>query len=54
MDVLLSIKPEFADKIFNGTKNMSSGKAIFKRTDVHRVIASMRHHRCKGLLENFR
>ena len=38
MDVLLSIKPEFADKIFNGTKKYEFRKAIFKRTDVHRVI----------------
>src|SRR5574344_5583 len=38
MDVLLSIKPEFADKIFNGTKKYEFRKAIFKRTDVRRVI----------------
>lgn len=38
MDVLLSIKPEFANKIFDGTKKFEFRKAIFKRTDVRRVI----------------
>lgn len=38
MDVLLSIKPEFANKIFDGTKKFEFRKAIFKRTDIRRVI----------------
>jgi predicted transcriptional regulator len=38
MTVLLSIKPEFAEKIFDGTKKYEFRKAIFKRTDVHRIL----------------
>lgn len=38
MTVLLSIKPEFAEKIFNGTKKYEFRKSIFKRTDVHKII----------------
>lgn len=38
MTVLLSIKPEFADKIFNGTKRYEFRRAIFKREDVDRVL----------------
>ena len=38
MTVLLSIKPKFADKIFNGTKRYEFRKAIFKREDVDRVL----------------
>ena len=30
MKVLLSIKPEFAEKIFNGTKKYEFRKSIFK------------------------
>ena len=37
MNVLLSIKPEFANKIFNGTKKYEFRKSIFKR-DVNKVI----------------
>jgi predicted transcriptional regulator len=38
MDVLLPIKPVFADRIFAGTKGFEFRRAIFKRSDVHRVI----------------
>jgi predicted transcriptional regulator len=38
MTVLLSIKPEFAEKIFDGTKKYEFRKAIFKRTDVRRIL----------------
>lgn len=38
MNVLLSIKPEFANKIFSGKKKFEYRKAIFKRTDVNKVI----------------
>lgn len=38
MKVLLSIKPEFADKIFDGTKLFEFRRAIFKNTDVKKVI----------------
>ena len=38
MRVLLSIKPEFALKIFDGTKRYEYRRAIFKRGDVTKVI----------------
>lgn len=38
MIVLLSIKPEFADKIFDGTKKYEYRKSIFKRTDIRKII----------------
>lgn len=38
MKVLLSIKPEFAFKIFEGTKRFEFRKAIFKRPDVKTVV----------------
>lgn len=36
--VLLSIKPEFAEKIFNGTKGYEFRKSIFKRDDVQKIV----------------
>ena len=38
MEVLLSIKPEFANKIFDGEKKFEYRRAIFKRLDVNKVI----------------
>jgi predicted transcriptional regulator len=38
MRVLLSIKPEFAFKIFDGTKKYEFRKSIFKRNDVNKVV----------------
>ena len=38
MTVLLSIKPEFADKIFSGEKKYEYRKSIFKHPDVKRII----------------
>mgnify|MGYP002740913561 CR=1 FL=1 len=38
MKVLLSIKPEFAEKIFNGTKKYEFRKSIFKNKNVKKVI----------------
>lgn len=38
MKVLLSIKPEFAEKIFNGTKKYEFRKSIFKNRDVDTVV----------------
>ncbi len=38
MKVLLSIRPEFALKIFNGTKRFEFRRVIFKRTDIKRVV----------------
>ena len=38
MKVILSIKPEFANKIFDGTKRFEFRKAIFKDANVKTVI----------------
>lgn len=38
MKVLLSIKPEFAEKIFNGTKKFEFRRTIFKNPDIKTVI----------------
>lgn len=38
MKVLLSIKPEFAFKIFDGTKKFEFRKSIFKNKDVKTVV----------------
>ncbi|MBS1666069.1 MAG: hypothetical protein JST58_01690 [Bacteroidetes bacterium] len=38
MKVVLSIKPEFANKIFDGTKHYEFRRAIFKNPNVKRVI----------------
>lgn len=38
MKVLLSIKPEFAKLIFEGTKQFEFRKAIFKNTDIKTVV----------------
>lgn len=38
MKVVLSIKPEFANKIFDGTKRFEFRKAIFKNENVKSVL----------------
>lgn len=38
MKVVLSIKPEFAYKIFDGTKKFEFRKSIFKNSDVSSVV----------------
>ncbi len=38
MKVILSIKPEFAFKIFDGTKQFEFRKAIFKNPAVNKII----------------
>ena len=38
MKVLLSIKPEFAERIFDGSKKYEFRKAIFKNPDVKTVV----------------
>lgn len=38
MRVILSIKPEFANKIFEGTKKYEFRRAIFKNQDVKKVV----------------
>jgi len=38
MRVLLSIKPEFAEKIFNGTKKYEFRRSVFKNKNVKTVV----------------
>jgi predicted transcriptional regulator len=38
MKVLLSIKPEFAERIFDGTKKIEFRKIIFKNEDIKTVV----------------
>lgn len=38
MKVLLSIKPEFVDKIFDGTKKYEFRKSLFKRENVSSIV----------------
>jgi predicted transcriptional regulator len=38
MKVLLSIKPEFAEKIFNGTKKFEFRRLLFKNPNVKTVV----------------
>lgn len=38
MTVLLSIKPEFAEKIFDGTKKYEYRKCVFKRPGIEKVV----------------
>ncbi len=38
MKVLLSIKPEFANKIFDGTKKFEFRRSVFKNKDVKKII----------------
>lgn len=38
MKVLLSIKPEFAEKIFEGTKKYEFRRTIFKKPEVRKVV----------------
>lgn len=38
MRVLLSIKPEFAERIFNGTKRFEYRRAIFKDKNIKTVV----------------
>ncbi len=38
MRVLLSIKPEFAERIFDGTKKFEFRKAIFKNQEIKTIV----------------
>jgi predicted transcriptional regulator len=38
MKVLLSIKPEFAEKIFDGIKKYEYRRSIFKRENINKII----------------
>lgn len=38
MKVLLSIKPEYAEKIFNGSKKFEFRRSLFKNPDVKTVV----------------
>jgi predicted transcriptional regulator len=43
MKVLMSIKPEFASKIFDGTKKFEFRRSIFKDTTVKKIIVYASH-----------
>jgi len=43
MKVLLSIKPEFAFKIFDGSKKYEYRRAIFKRGEVTKIVVYASH-----------
>jgi len=43
MRVLLSIKPEFASRIFDGSKKYEYRRIIFKRRDVETVVVYASH-----------
>lgn len=38
MQILISIKPNYADKILNGKKHFEYRKTIFKKTDIKKVL----------------
>lgn len=38
MEVLLSIKPEFAQKIFEGTKRYEYRRVIFKNPEIRKIV----------------
>jgi predicted transcriptional regulator len=38
MKILLSIKPEFANKIFDGTKKFEFRRSLFKNQNVNKVV----------------
>nr|WP_299385048.1 hypothetical protein [Allomuricauda sp.] len=38
MKVILSIKPEFANKIFNGTKKFEFRRTLFKKKEVSKIV----------------
>lgn len=38
MKILLSIKPEFVEEIFNGNKRFEYRRTIFKRKDIRKVV----------------
>lgn len=38
MEVILSIKPEYANKIFNGSKKFEFRRSIFKNKEVNKII----------------
>lgn len=38
MKVLLSIKPEFVDRIFDGSKKFEFRKSLFKRDGINKVV----------------
>lgn len=38
MNVVLSIKPEFAEKIFEGSKRYEFRRSIFKNSEVNKII----------------
>lgn len=51
MKVLLSIKPEFADEIFEGIKRYEYRRRIFKRQDIKKVVVYATSPVCKVIGE---
>ena len=47
MRVLLSIKPEYVEKIFAGTKKYEFRKSLFKRTDITMVVVYASYPICR-------
>lgn len=47
MKVLLSIKPEFANKIFSGEKLFEYRRVIFKRSDIDTIVVYASSPVCK-------
>ena len=43
MKVLLSIKPEFAEKIFEGEKHYEYRRVIFKNKDIKKIVVYASH-----------
>ena len=51
MKVLLSIKPEYAEKIFNGEKLFEFRKVIFKNKDIKKIVVYESSPVCKVIGE---
>jgi len=51
MKVLLSIKPEFAEKIFNGEKQFEFRRAIFKNDTIEKAVIYVSSPICKVMGE---
>lgn len=51
MRLLLSIKPQFADRIFTGEKRYEFRKAIFRRNDIDTVVVYASSPVCKVIGE---
>ena len=47
MNVIMSINPQYVEKIFEGTKQYEYRKSIFKRDDINRVYIYATYPICK-------